>query len=161
MAARRILGIDPGSQATGYGIVEVSGGRIVPVAWGVIRTGAGESFPGRLAKIQHDLSELIVAHRPGEAAVEKVFVAKNAASAIKLGQARGAALAACSAHGVAVHEYSPKEIKSAATGYGAAPKEQVAAMVRRILGIRGAIAADASDALAAAYCRAVTRDFSV
>ncbi|MCL5966204.1 MAG: crossover junction endodeoxyribonuclease RuvC [Deltaproteobacteria bacterium] len=154
---RRILGIDPGSQATGYGIIDVRGGRIVPVAWGVIRTDAGDHFADRLAKIHRDLSDLIRMHRPTEAAVEKVFMAKNAASALKLGQARGAAIVTCRAHGVMIYEYSPKEIKVAATGYGAASKEQVSGMVCRILGIRDDLPADASDALAAAHCRAVTR----
>lgn len=156
-ARRRILGIDPGSQATGYGVVDDLGDRIVAVAWGVVRTAGGVPFADRLDAIQRALAELIRIHRPTEAAVEKVFVAKNAAAALKLGQARGAVIATCSASGVAIYEYSAREIKAAATGYGAAPKEQVAGMVRRLLGIRGRIAHDASDALAAAYCRAVTR----
>lgn len=154
---RRILGIDPGSRITGYGIVDIAGSRLSPVAWGVIRTdGAGE-FPDRLYEIHEKLSAVIGVHRPTEAAVEKVFLAKNASSALKLGQARGAAIVTCRSLGVAVHEYSAKEIKLAATGNGAAPKEQVAAMVRRLLGIREEIPPDASDALAMAFCRAVTR----
>ena len=92
--------------------------------------------------------------------MEKVFLAKNPSSALKLGQARGAAIVTCGAHGVAVHEYSAKEIKAAATGHGGAPKEQVAGMVARLLGIRDPIPPDASDALAMAFCRAVTRDLS-
>ncbi len=87
-----------------------------------------------------------------------MFLAKNAASALKLGQARGAAIVTCGVHGVPVHEYSAKEIKSAATGHGGAPKEQVAGMVARLLGIRAPIPPDASDALAIAFCRAVTRE---
>lgn len=156
-ARRRILGIDPGSQATGYGIVDASGGRIVPVAWGVIRTDAGNPIADRLHEIHRRLSDLVLLHRPGEAAVEKVFMAKNAASALKLGQARGAAIVTCGILRVPVHEYSAKEIKAAVTGYGAAPKEQVAGMVGRLLGIREPLPPDASDALAIAYCRAVTR----
>ncbi len=159
MRGRRILGIDPGSQRTGYGIVDVRGNELSPVAWGVIRTDAAESFPDRLYEIHEKLSGVIRVHRPAEAAIEKVFLAKNAASALKLGQARGAAIVTCRALGVAVHEYSAKEIKLAATGNGAAPKDQVAAMVRRLLGVRGEIPADASDALAMAFCRAVTKDF--
>ncbi len=155
---RRILGIDPGSRATGYGIIDVRGNSMVPVAWGVIRTDASDSFPDRLFKIHEDLGRLILQHRPTEAAVENVFLAKNAASALKLGQARGAAIVACRSHGVPVHEYSAKEIKTAATGYGAAPKEQVGGMVCRLLGIREAVPPDASDALAMAFCRAVTRN---
>lgn len=157
---RRILGIDPGSRKTGYGIVDIHGNRLSPVAWGVIRTDAAESFPDRLYEIHEKLSGVIRLHRPAEAAVEKVFLAKNAASALKLGQARGAAIVTCRALGVAVHEYSAKEIKLAATGNGSAPKDQVAAMVRRLLGLREEVPADASDALAMAFCRAVTKDFA-
>ena len=159
MRARRILGIDPGSHRTGYGIVDVRGSQLFPVAWGVIRTDRAESFPDRLYEIHEKLAEVIRLHRPTEAAVEKVFLAKNAASALKLGQARGAAIVTCRALGVAVHEYSAKEIKLAATGNGAAPKDQVAAMVRRLLGVREEVPPDASDALAMAFCRAVTRTF--
>ena len=157
---RRILGIDPGSVRTGYGIVDVRGNAITPVAWGVIRTDGEGSFPDRLHKIHKELAELILLHRPAEAAVEKVFIAKNASSAIKLGQARGAAIVTCRANGLSVHEYSAREIKSAATGYCAATKEQVAGMVARLLGIREAVPDDASDALAVAFCRAVTRVLS-
>jgi crossover junction endodeoxyribonuclease RuvC len=124
----------------------------------VIRTDGDGSFPERLHRIHRELTERIRLHRPTEAAVEKVFVAKNASSALKLGQARGAAIVTCGAHGLPVHEYSAREIKAAATGYGAAPKEQVAGMVARLLGIREPVPEDASDALAAAFCRAVTRD---
>lgn len=155
---RRILGIDPGSLRTGFGIVDVRGNAVTPVAWGVIRTDGDDSFPDRLHTIHKELSEVIRLHRPNEAAVEKVFLAKNAASALKLGQARGAAIVTCGAHGLTVHEYSAREIKAAATGYGAAPKEQVSGMVARLLGIREAVPEDASDALATAFCRAVTRD---
>ena len=154
---RRILGIDPGSHRTGYGIIDARGNRISPVAWGVVRTDATESFPDRLHRIHEKLSEVILRHKPTEAAIENVFLAKNAASALKLGQARGAAIVTCCIHGVPVHEYSAKEIKLAATGYGAAPKEQVCAMVRRLLGIREEVGPDAADALAMAFCRAVTR----
>jgi crossover junction endodeoxyribonuclease RuvC len=154
---RRILGIDPGSLRTGYGFVDIRGNAVTPVAWGVVRTGGDPSFADRLHRIYRELSELILLHRPTEAAVEKVFLAKNASSALKLGQARGAAIVTCRAHGLPVHEYSAREIKSAATGYGAAPKEQVAGMVARLLGIREPVPDDASDALAVAFCRAVTR----
>jgi crossover junction endodeoxyribonuclease RuvC len=154
---RRILGIDPGSQRTGYGIIDVRGNSMSPVAWGVIRTEATDSFPDRLLRIHEKLSEVILLHKPTEAAVENVFLAKNAASALKLGQARGAAIVACRVHGIPVHEYSAKEIKTATTGYGAASKEQVGGMVCRLLGIREGVPPDASDALAMAFCRAVTR----
>ena len=157
---RRILGIDPGSQRTGYGILDVRGNDLSPVAWGVIRTDSSDSFPDRLYRIHEQLSEVIRLHRPTEAAVEMVFLAKNAASALKLGQARGAAIVTCRFHGLSVHEFSAKEIKVAATGFGSAPKEQVGGMVCRLLGIREPVPPDASDALAMAFCRAVTRDHS-
>jgi crossover junction endodeoxyribonuclease RuvC len=155
---RRILGIDPGSQRTGYGIVDVRGNHLSPVAWGVIRTKTSDAFPDRLYHIHAKLAEVILLHKPTEAAVENVFLAKNAASALKLGHARGAAIVTCRAHGVPVYEYSAREIKAAATGYGAAPKEQVEGMVCRLLGIREVLPPDASDALAMAFCRAVTRN---
>jgi crossover junction endodeoxyribonuclease RuvC len=154
---RRILGIDPGSVRTGYGIVDVCGNAPTPVAWGVIRTDAKESFPDRLHEINLRLTEVILLHRPTEAVVEKVFMAKNAASALKLGQARGAAILTCRLNGVTVHEYGAKQIKMATTGFGAASKEQVGGMVRRLLGLRDPIPPDASDALAMALCRAMTR----
>jgi crossover junction endodeoxyribonuclease RuvC len=127
----------------------------------VIRTDASGSFPDRLYDIHEKLSEVILRQRPTEAAVEDVFLAKNAASALKLGQARGAAIITCRSHGVPVYEYSVKEIKTAATGYGGAPKEQVGGMVCRLLGIREAVPPDASDALAVAFCRAVTRAIGI
>jgi len=156
--SRRILGVDPGSLKTGYGVVDLKGNSVAAVAWGVIRLDDGDSFPDRLYKIHSELSRLILLYKPSEAAVEKVFLAKNASSALKLGQARGAAIVTCRASGLAVFEYSAKEIKQAATGYGAAPKEQVAGMVARLLGLHGPVPPDASDALAMAFCRAVTRD---
>ncbi|MGA7105466.1 MAG: crossover junction endodeoxyribonuclease RuvC [Candidatus Deferrimicrobiaceae bacterium] len=155
---RRILGIDPGSRRTGYGILDVRGNNLSPVAWGVIRTDSSGSFPDRLHCIHETLSEVIRLHRPTEAVVEKVFLAKNAASALKLGQARGSAIVTCRVHGMGVHEYSAKEIKLSVTGFGSAPKEQVSEMVCRLLGIREPVPPDASDALAIAFCRAVSRD---
>ena len=140
---RRILGIDPGSRRTGYGILAVRGNSLSPVAWGVIRTDSSGSFPDRLHCIHETLSEVIRLHRPTEAVVEKVFLAKNAASALKLGQARGAAIVTCGIHGLGVHEYRAKEIKLSTTGFGSAPKEQVSEMVCRLLGIREAVPPDA------------------
>ncbi|GAB4370446.1 MAG: crossover junction endodeoxyribonuclease RuvC [Deltaproteobacteria bacterium] len=158
MTRRRILGIDPGSRATGYGILDLRGNNLSPVAWGVISTASRDPFPDRLFRIHEELLRIIRLHRPTEASVEKVFLAKNPASALKLGQARGAVIVVCRAAGLPVHEFSAREIKQAATGFGAAPKEQVGEMVSRLLGIRGKVPPDASDALAIAFCRAVTRD---
>jgi crossover junction endodeoxyribonuclease RuvC len=159
---RIIIGIDPGSRRTGYGIVAVgSGSALSCVAWGVIKTDPDAPFADRLYEIHRGLSSLILEHAPDLAVVEKVFLAKNAASALKLGQARGAAIVTCRMHGVLVSEYSAKEIKSSATGYGAATKEQVGGMVCKLFGIREKIPPDASDALAMAFCGATTRSFAV
>jgi len=154
------MGVDPGSLRTGYGVVDLKGNVVTAVAWGVIRLDDAEPFPDRLLRIHSELSRLILLYKPVEAAVvEKVFLAKNAMSALKLGQARGAALVTCRAHGLSVFEYSAKEIKLAATGYGAASKEQVAGMIARLLGLHGPVPPDATDALAMAFCRAVTREY--
>lgn len=158
MTRRRILGIDPGSRSTGYGILDVFGSNLSPVGWGVISCPSKDSFPDRLFRIHEELTRVIRQYRPGEASVEKVFLAKNASSALKLGQARGAAIVVCRAEGVPVYEYSAREVKLSITGFGAAPKEQVGEMVCRLLGLRGKVPPDASDALAIAFCRVVTRD---
>lgn len=136
------------------------GGVLSCLAWGVIKTDPADSFPDRLFRIHDSLSRIIVEFRPNEAVIEKVFLAKNPSSALKLGQARGAAIVTCRMHDVSVSEFSAKEIKSSATGYGAASKEQVGAMVGKLLGIREKIPTDASDALAMAFCGATTQSFS-
>jgi crossover junction endodeoxyribonuclease RuvC len=159
---RVIIGIDPGSLRTGYGIVALGAGSALScVTWGVIKTDPEAPFADRLFTIHQVLSRLIVEHAPDEAVIEKVFLAKNASSALKLGQARGAAIVTCRMHGVLVSEYSAKEIKSSATGYGAATKEQVAGMVAKLFHITEKLPPDASDALAMAFCGATTRSFTV
>lgn len=147
----RILGIDPGSRLTGYGIIDARGDRTVAVKFGVIKAGNGE-FAGRLGIIFNELRELIVQYQPAEAAVESVFVSKNAASAIKLGQARGAAMCAAIAAGLTVAEYSPRSVKQAIVGRGAADKVQIQHMVRVLLGLSEPPQEDAADALAVALC---------
>lgn len=147
----RILGIDPGSRLTGYGIIDASGDRTVAVKFGVIKAGNGE-FAGRLGIIFNELRELIAQYQPAEAAVESVFVSKNAASAIKLGQARGAAMCAAIAAGLTVAEYSPRSVKQAIVGRGAADKVQIQHMVRVLLGLFEPPQEDAADALAVALC---------
>jgi crossover junction endodeoxyribonuclease RuvC len=147
----RIIGIDPGSRVTGVGIIDVDGDRVVPVFHGVIKAGEGE-FTGRLGTIFNGIRELIAEYAPDEAAVETVFVAHNAASAIKLGQARGAAVCAVIDAGVPVAEYSPRSIKQAIVGRGAADKVQVQHMVRVLLGMQEHPREDAADALAVALC---------
>lgn len=152
----RIVGIDPGSRATGFGIVDVgSRDGAAYVASGCIRTAAG-SHVARLEDIFRSLGEVLEKYRPTEIALEKVFMHRNADSAIKLGQARSAAL--CAAYGVlssdCVFEYTPRAVKQAVTGYGAAEKAQIQHMVKRLLGLSGALNADAADALAVALCHA-------
>ncbi len=152
----RILGIDPGSRFTGVGVIEVSGDRVRVVHHAVIKAGAGE-FPERLGVIFNGVREIVAAHRPQVAAVETVFVSRNAASAIKLGQARGAAVCAVIDAGVEVAEYAPRAVKQALVGKGGADKVQVQHMVRVLLGLKEAPAEDAADALAVALCHHHTR----
>ncbi|MEE4361597.1 MAG: crossover junction endodeoxyribonuclease RuvC [Pseudomonadales bacterium] len=151
-----VLGIDPGSRITGYGLVAVEGTRHRYVASGCIRTGDG-ALPERLGRIQAGLADVIREHAPAEAAVEKVFVYRSADSALKLGQARGAAVLTAVMAGLVIAEYAAPKVKQALTGTGAANKEQVAHMVRVMLGIRGELQADAADALAIAICHLHTR----
>ncbi|NND45308.1 MAG: crossover junction endodeoxyribonuclease RuvC [Xanthomonadales bacterium] len=147
----RIIGIDPGSRLTGFGIIEVQGDRSTVVHFGVIKAGTGE-FTERLGIIFNELKDVIAEYRPDSAAVESVFVAHNAASAIKLGQARGAAICALIEAGLVAAEYSPRSVKQAIVGRGAADKGQVQHMVRVLLGLRESPPEDAADALAVALC---------
>ena len=156
MSARiRILGIDPGSLTTGYGIVDVVATRTTPVSWGTVKTSGEHSE--RLRTIFGAISEIITEYEPMEVAVERVFVHRNADSALKLGQARAAAICATFGGGAAIYEYSARHIKKSVVGRGAAEKSQVQQMVKMILGIREAVQADAADALAAAVCHAHER----
>jgi crossover junction endodeoxyribonuclease RuvC len=151
----RILGIDPGSQITGYGVVELEGALTRPVAWGGIRT-AGQ-HGDRLRQIFYQVAELVATHNPDEIAIERVFVHRNPDSALKLGQARAAALCATFDRDLPVHEYAPREIKKAVAGNGAAEKSQVEHMVKLLLGLRETLQADAADALAIAICHSQVR----
>lgn len=152
---RRILGLDPGSLRTGFGVIDCAHGELRIVAQGCIPT-AGGPLADRLRIIHAKVAELITLHRPLEIAVERVFLSKNADSALKLGQARGAALAAIPAT-LGVHEYAPRAIKLAVVGVGGAEKAQVAHMVKQLLRVELKLAADAADALAVAICHAHTR----
>jgi crossover junction endodeoxyribonuclease RuvC len=152
--ALRVLGIDPGSAVTGFGLVERRGGRVVHVAHGTIRAPRDASPARRLDRLHAALCEVIARHRPHVASLEQVFVAASPRSALVLGQARGAALAALGAAGLAVHEYAPSRIKQAVSGSGRAGKDQVQRVVARLLGLVTLPAADAADALAAALCHA-------
>lgn len=151
----RILGIDPGSQVTGFGVVDVAGNRTTAVEWGSVRLEGGHS--DRLRSIFTALKQIVHEYRPAEIAIERVFLSRNADSALKLGQARAAAICATFESNVPIYEYSARHIKKAVVGRGAAEKDQVQRMVQMILGVREAIAADAADALAAAICHANER----
>ena len=155
VVARRVIGIDPGSRITGYGVVQVEAGRIDYVASGCIRPKAGP-FTSRLAEIYAGVNSLIATHGATELAIEEVFLARNPASALKLGQARGVAIAAGVAHGLPVHEYAARRVKLAVVGTGRASKEQVQHMVRVLLKLAGTPAPDAADALAIAICHVNT-----
>jgi crossover junction endodeoxyribonuclease RuvC len=150
----RVLGIDPGSNVTGFGVVERRGASVVHVAHGTLRTPCGAPLASRLAALHAGLAQAIAAHRPDVAAVERIFAGRSARSALVLGHARGVALATAAAEGLPVHEYGASEIKQAVAGSGAAEKRQVQAMVTRLLGLAVAPALDAADALAAALCHA-------
>ncbi|MGC9128024.1 MAG: crossover junction endodeoxyribonuclease RuvC [Acidithiobacillus sp.] len=150
----RIIGIDPGSLRTGYGVIEVDGrGRLRSVGYGCMVV-AGRPFLERIGAIHAGLVEVLAEFRPEAAAIEAVFMARNADSALKLGQARGAALVALLQGGLPVHEYTALQIKKAAVGGGHAAKEQVQHMVRVLLSLAEAPQADAADALACAICHA-------
>lgn len=150
----RILGIDPGSSVTGYGVVERCDGRLVHVAHGTVRMPATLALAQRLDHLYRTVTEILAGHSPDTVAVETVFVAVSPRSALVLGQARGAILAALAAGGLPVNEYAPTRIKRAVTGNGRATKDQVKAMVKRLLALDREPASDAADALAAAITHA-------
>lgn len=149
----RVLGIDPGSRVTGYGVIETDGTRSRHLGSGCIRTVAGD-FPERLGEIFHGIREVLQEWQPQEVAVEQVFVSRNASSALKLGHARGAAISAIVTLELPVFEYTPAAVKQGLVGNGRAEKEQVQHMVRVILGMQGKMTLDQSDALAVALCHA-------
>ena len=147
----RILGVDPGSRCTGYGIIYDGSRGPVLVTYGCIRT-YSDSFPERLKQIYDGIYQVAREFRPDELAIERVFMHKNADSALKLGQARGAALCAAMSRGLPVFEYAAREVKLALVGKGSAEKSQVQHMVRFLLGVDAVLPADASDALGVAMC---------
>ena len=150
----RLLGVDPGSHVTGYGIIE-SEPRLCIVEYGCIRLGAKTPFPKRLAEIYDRLSGIILTNQIRTVCVEEAFFAENAKTALVLGHARGVILLAAQNAKAEIHEYSPREIKKSVTGNGAASKEQVQWMIQKILGANKPIEPlDASDALAVALCHA-------
>jgi crossover junction endodeoxyribonuclease RuvC len=152
----RILGLDPGSITTGYAIIDCVGAKSTYVTSGSIHT-SGESFPDRLQVIFAAVAKLAEEWRPQEVSIERVFMHRNADSAIKLGQARGAALCGSFAVLPRIFEYAPREIKLAVVGTGAAQKEQMQVMVKHLLRLSGEVAPDAADAIAIALCHAHRR----
>ena len=149
----RVLGIDPGSRVTGYGLIETDGVRSRHLGSGCIRTTSGD-FPQRLGEIFTGVRGVLAEWQPQEVAIEQVFVSRNASSALKLGQARGAAISAVVTLEIPIFEYTPAAVKQGLVGNGRAEKEQVLHMVRVILGMQGKMALDESDALAIALCHA-------
>ena len=146
-----VLGIDPGTAALGYGIVEATAGRLREVDHGCLTTSADERLPDRLLAIHALVDELLALHQPDVLAVERLFFSKNVQTAFAVGQARGVVLLAAAQHGVSVREATPNEVKSAVAGYGAADKEQVQRMVQLVLGMSELPRPDdAADALAIA-----------
>lgn len=152
-AVMRVIGIDPGTATTGFGLVERTGGRVAGVSYGVIRTEAGTAAAARLAKIHRQLGELIQRHAPEAAAVEEIFFNHNVRSALSVGQARGVCLLAAARADLAVYDYTPPQVKMAVAGYGRARKGQVQRMVQSLLGLEELPRPDdAADALAVAIC---------
>jgi crossover junction endodeoxyribonuclease RuvC len=151
----RVLGIDPGTATTGYGVIEEQAGRLTLVGYGTIRTASDLPMPRRLLALHGELIELLALHAPETAAVESLFFQKNVRTALTVGQARGAVLLALAERGVPVSEYTPLEVKQAVTGYGGAEKRQVQSMVRALLKLAEPPRPDdAADALAVAICHA-------
>jgi len=150
----RILGIDPGSRTTGYGIIDKIGPNLGFVTCGTIRTGGEDKFGDRLLVIYEGLRSVIDQYKPDVAAVEDVFLSQNPQSALKLGHARGVAVLAAMKSGLEVHDYLPRKVKQAVAGYGQADKQQVQHMVRALLELSSSPSNDAADALAVAICHA-------
>jgi crossover junction endodeoxyribonuclease RuvC len=148
----KVIGIDPGSTITGYGLVVVDGSTVQHVENGGIHLKKTESLPHRLATIYREVTSLIERFKPDAVAVENIFVAKNVASTMKLSHARGAAIVAAVNAGLPVSEYTPMQVKQALVGYGGASKSQIQQMVRAMLKLPDVAFEDASDALAVAIC---------
>jgi len=149
----RVLGIDPGSETTGWGVVESAGGRYRVVEYGTIKTSASEKFGLRLLKISNGIEEIIERHNPDACAIEDGFLKTNVKVTLKLGQVRGIAMLAAARAAIDIHEYSPRTVKQTVVGYGNAEKHQVQEMVRVLLSLKSVPEPhDASDALAVAIC---------
>lgn len=147
-----ILGVDPGSRKTGYGLIRIDGGKPTYISSGIIRLPVDEPLGPRLGVLFASLLEIVDTYQPEQLAIEQVFLARSADAALKLGHARGAAMAACVYRGMSTHEYAARQIKQAVVGTGGAHKEQVQHMVKTLLQLPSAPKEDAADALAAALC---------
>jgi crossover junction endodeoxyribonuclease RuvC len=149
----RIMGIDPGTRVAGYGVVDLIGNRMAPVAHGVIRADMTHGYAVRLRSIHDGLAQIIAQHRPDQVAIEEAFYGKNAASALRMGEGRGAAILAVALQDRPLFQYTPAEVKKAVVGNGRAHKEQIQEMVRLLLGLSELPEPeDAADALAVAIC---------
>lgn len=154
----RILGIDPGTATVGWGVLEIEGSRMTPVAYGHIATSPARSLSERIAEIASDLRKISEVHRPDEASVEKIFFFKNQKTVIAVSQARGAILLTIETLGIRLFEYTPLQVKQSLTGYGRAEKKQMQTMVKSILKLRDIPKPDdVADALALALCHANSR----
>ncbi|BFM07410.1 crossover junction endodeoxyribonuclease RuvC [Halioxenophilus aromaticivorans] len=156
-----ILGVDPGSLKTGFGIVNSVSGKLTYVASGVIRLNAKDALASRLKHIFESLNQIIEEYSPQQMAVEQVFLAKNPSSALKLGQARGAAIVAAGHYGLPVAEYEARKVKQSVVGTGAADKIQVQLMIQQLLKLSDTPQEDAADALAVAVCHAHSQQFEI
>ena len=154
----RVLGVDPGTVATGWGVIDETGRHLTHVASGVIR--ARGALAQRLAQVYEQTQRILAEFSPTYVSLEQTFVGENIQSAFRLGEARGAILVAAAQAGVPVHEYSPAEIKVAVVGQGRATKDQMQTMVARLLALREPLASDAADALGAAICHLHTHSFT-
>lgn len=152
-----ILGIDPGSRITGYGLIDIQGHQLKHIECGMIQTQPKADFHDRLYQIFSEIQKIIQTYQPQEVSIEQIFTAHNAASALKLGQARGAAITAVASCHLPIAEYTPRAVKLAVTGYGAAEKHQVQQMITKLLKLPAAPYEDAADALAIAICHAHSR----
>lgn len=157
----RIIGIDPGSRFTGFGIIEKDGNRLRRITSGVIDCSRLDNLEEKLEQIYDGLSEVIKTYSPHQGSVERIFHSVNAHSSLVLGHARGVALLALKKNNIVIHEYAPNAIKSALVGVGRASKEQVGSMVKILLNFRDKTKEDETDALAAAVCHANTFDFAL
>ncbi len=158
---RIVLGLDPGTRHFGWGVVERRGTRLVHVGHGIVHTDTDDAIAARLVEIERALVEVVAQHSPDVASVEALFYAKDPQAAAKLGHARGVALLVCARAGLEVHEYPPALVKRAVAGHGRAEKAQVAQMVRVVLGLATAPAADAADALALAVTHLMRAPWSI